>query len=304
MSILLKSTQTQTSHDKNSLKDFEVLRMSATGISIVVRTFNSSRTLGHVLEKLILQDADELIIVDSGSTDSTLALAQAHGAHIICVKPPFNYSESLNRGFAVASNGWVLVLSSHTIPLDTTFLTVIREFAASAPMDVVVGFGSRVLAAPRSVSKTTFGFERMPKTDFQWGAGNTLAVYRKQAWSKHLFRTDLKTAEDLEWFLWAIREGYSGATIPGAIGIYRNQGNCAHMFRKGWAEEKHAQMLLNTGKKPFCDFFASLFIGTAYLFKLWSFGDLPFSFLARQLSHHIGGCLSAFITNKPPSWVK
>jgi glycosyltransferase involved in cell wall biosynthesis len=274
--------------------------MPATGISIVVRTFNSSRTLGHVLEKLILQDADELIIVDSGSTDSTLALAQAHGAHIICVNPPFNYSESLNRGFAAASNEWVLALSSHTIPLDTTFLTVIREFAVSAPMDSVVGFGSRVLAAPRFASKTPFGFKRMPKKDFQWGAGNTLAVYRKQAWSKHLFSTDLKTAEDLEWFLWAIREGYSGATIPSAIGIYRNQGNCLYMFRKGWTEARHAQVLLNSGKKSFLEFLTNFFIGTAYFFKLWVVGDLSLSFMARHLSHHVGGCLSSKLTHGCP----
>jgi glycosyltransferase involved in cell wall biosynthesis len=278
--------------------------MSATGISIVVRTFNSSRTLGHVLEKLILQDADELIIVDSGSTDSTLALAQAHGAHIICVKPPFNYSESLNRGFAVASNEWVLVLSSHTIPLNTDFLTVIREFAVSAPIDIVVGFGSRVLSAPKVVAKHGELFERMPKTDFQWGAGNTLGVYRKRAWLKHLFRTDLKTAEDLEWFLWAIREGYSGATIPGAIGIYRNQGNCLYMFRKGWIEARHAQMLLNTGKKSFWEFFSNFIIGTAYFFKLWAVGDLSLSFMARHLSHHIGGCLSSYANRKSACCIK
>jgi glycosyltransferase involved in cell wall biosynthesis len=278
--------------------------MPATGISIVVRTFNSSRTLGHVLEKLILQDADELIIVDSGSTDSTLALAQAHGAHIICVNPPFNYSESLNRGFAAASNEWVLALSSHTIPLDTTFLTVIREFATSAPMDIVVGFGSRVLAAPRFASKTPFGFKRMPKTDFQWGAGNTLAVYRKQAWSKHLFRTDLKTAEDLEWFLWAIREGYSGATMPSAIGIYRNQGNCLYMFRKGWIEARHAQVLLNSSKKSFLEFFADLIIGTAHFFKLWVVGKLSLPFMARHLSHHVGSCLSSYTNRKSASCVK
>ena len=278
--------------------------MSATGISIVVRTFNSSRTLGHVLEKLILQDADELIIVDSGSTDSTLALAQAHGAHIICVKPPFNYSESLNRGFAASSKEWVLALSSHTIPLNTDFLNVIREFAVSAPTDIVVGFGERVLAAPRFTSKTPFCFKQMPKKDFQWGAGNTLAVYRKQAWSKHLFRTDLKTAEDLEWFLWAIREGYSGATIPGAIGIYRNQGNCLYMFRKGWIEARHAQMLLNTGKKPFWEFFSNFIIGTAYFFKLWAVGDLSLSFMARHLSHHIGGCLSSYANRKSACCIK
>ena len=44
-------------------------------ISILIRTFNSAGTLPSVLDRLELQPEDEIIIVDSGSTDATLAIA-------------------------------------------------------------------------------------------------------------------------------------------------------------------------------------------------------------------------------------
>jgi glycosyltransferase involved in cell wall biosynthesis len=267
-----------------------------TSISVLIRTRDSARTLDQVLDMLRLEGSDELIVVDSGSDDSTLAIAQAFGARIIATEPPFNYSTSLNRGFEIAKNEWVLVLSSHTIPAHKDFMRVIREFAISAPEDVVVGFGSRVFKnILHDSAHSVKGFERMPKTDFQWGAGNILAVYRKSAWEKHPFRTDIKTAEDLEWFVWATSRGYSGAVIHAAVGIYRNQGSCAHMFRKGWNEARLTQILLSRSKKPVGQAVAEMARGTAYFLKLWVLGHLSFGSMARQQSHHIGGSISSLI---------
>jgi hypothetical protein len=135
----------------------------------------------------------------------------------------------------------------------------------------------------------------MPRRNFRWGAGNTLAVYRKSAWEKHHFRPDIKTAEDLEWFVWATNNGYSGAEIRGAVGIYRNQGSCAHMFRKGWNEARQARMLLSSERKPSVQALSELAIGAAYFLKLWLVGDMSFASMARQQSHHFGGCLSSLI---------
>jgi glycosyltransferase involved in cell wall biosynthesis len=264
-----------------------------TGISVLIRTRDSARTLGQVLDMLRLEGSDELIVVDSGSDDSTLAIAQAFGARIIPTEPPFNYSTSLNRGFETAKNEWVLVLSSHTIPAHKAFMNAIREFAVSAPDDVVVGFGSRVFKHKLVESTDSAnGFKRMPRRNFRWGAGNTLAVYRKSAWEKHHFRPGIKTAEDLEWFVWATNSGYAGAEIGGAVGIYRNQGSCAHMFRKGWQEAQQAQMLLSCERKPLGQALSGLAIGVAYFLKLWLGGDMSFASMARQQSHHIGGWLS------------
>jgi glycosyltransferase involved in cell wall biosynthesis len=267
-----------------------------TGISVVIRTRDSSRTLGQVLDMLRLEGSDELIVVDSGSNDSTLAIAQGFGARIIHTEPPFNYSTSLNRGFECAKNEWVLVLSSHTIPAHKGFMNAIREFALSAPEDIVVGFGSRVFKHTLAeFTDPANSFKRMPRANFQWGAGNTLAVYRKSAWDKHNFRPDIKTAEDLEWFVWATNRGYAGAVIHGAVGIYRNQGSCTHMFRKGWNEARQDKILRSCSRKPIGQAVAEVAKGTAYFLKLWVLGYLSFGSMARQQSHHIGGSLSSLI---------
>ena len=48
-------------------------------LSVCIITFNEEANIVRTLES-VKGIADEIIIVDSGSTDATLALAQAHGA--------------------------------------------------------------------------------------------------------------------------------------------------------------------------------------------------------------------------------
>ncbi|MES2517927.1 MAG: glycosyltransferase family 2 protein [Bacteroidota bacterium] len=76
-------------------------------ISIVIITLNSENTLYKVLEAVSW--ADEIVIVDSGSTDKTIEIATQFGAKIV-------YKEfegyGLQKRFAVeqATNDWVLCL--------------------------------------------------------------------------------------------------------------------------------------------------------------------------------------------------
>ena len=55
--------------------------------SIIIRTYNESEHLPSLLEGLTKQslpDSEyEIIVVDSGSTDNTLAIAQTHKSRIV-----------------------------------------------------------------------------------------------------------------------------------------------------------------------------------------------------------------------------
>jgi GT2 family glycosyltransferase len=56
--------------------------MTPTALSCYILTYNSERRLAQVLTS-IQQVADEILIVDSGSTDQTLNIARRFGANIL-----------------------------------------------------------------------------------------------------------------------------------------------------------------------------------------------------------------------------
>src|ERR1041385_8579419 len=119
-------------------------------ISVLIRTFNSAKTLEAVIQRLGLADGDELIIVDSGSRDTTLAIAQQHGAKLLTIDGPFNYSRALNIGFEAAIHPWVLALSSHCIPTSQQHLAQFRKQLALFPESVVVAYGPCLLTEANS----------------------------------------------------------------------------------------------------------------------------------------------------------
>lgn len=269
------------------------------GISVLIRTYDSARTLDDVLRRLPLEENDELIVVDSGSTDPTISLAQSYHARIVLLDRPFNYSAALNRGFEAATNDWVLVISSHSIPQSQNLIETVRNFTRSAPADFVVGYGICHVSALAASDRHELGnkpaeneFRGLQVSDI---GGNGLAVYRKSAWLQHKFNEQVATAEDLEWFLWAQAKGYKAARVAGANAIYRNQGSLAHMFRKGWNEVKQARILLRKQSDTIPHSFYGWVVGNLNFLKLTVERQLPLGSMLRQQSHLLGAFLAKIL---------
>ena len=56
--------------------------------------------------------ADELVVVDTGSTDNTVALAQALGARVEQIEWPGDFAPARNQALQFVSGDWVLVLDA------------------------------------------------------------------------------------------------------------------------------------------------------------------------------------------------
>jgi glycosyltransferase involved in cell wall biosynthesis len=78
-------------------------------LSVVVTTFNSADTLDACLRSVAW--ADEIVVLDSGSTDATLAIAGHYGAQIH-VQPFAGYSAQKQAAIDLAAHDWVLLLDS------------------------------------------------------------------------------------------------------------------------------------------------------------------------------------------------
>ncbi len=72
----------------------------------------------------------EVILVDSGSTDATVSIAESFGARIVQILPEeFTFGRSLNFGFKPATRELVVIASAHVYPVYPDWLeTFLRPF--------------------------------------------------------------------------------------------------------------------------------------------------------------------------------
>jgi rhamnosyltransferase len=215
--------------------------LPTSGISIVVRTYNSARTLDRVLANMQRRGEDEFVVVDSGSTDATLAIAEKHGAVILQPPGPFHYSKSLNHGFRAAKNPWVLVISSHCVPVVSNFLEIYRREVATFAPDVVVGYAPSTLSGqsdPNLCANQTTCYSKADYPRVAQVCGNGNAIYRRRAWEEMPFDETVRTAEDKLWILEALRRGCRFAYVPMARGLNESRYSLDYMFRKGYRDSR------------------------------------------------------------------
>ena len=79
-------------------------------LSVCIITFNEEANIARTL-KSVKDIADEIIVVDSGSTDSTVALAQSHDAKVF-VEAWKGFAAQKNSCLAKATCDWILSLDA------------------------------------------------------------------------------------------------------------------------------------------------------------------------------------------------
>jgi len=78
-------------------------------LSVVVTTLDSADTLPACLASVAW--AEDIVVLDSGSTDATRRIAEAHGARFL-TRPFTGYSEQKQAAIDLARHDWVLLLDS------------------------------------------------------------------------------------------------------------------------------------------------------------------------------------------------
>ncbi len=78
-------------------------------ISIAVIAFNEADRIGHLLRHAVF--ADEVVVVDSGSTDTTVALCESAGARVIH-RPWAGYADQKQFAMEQTRGQWILNLDA------------------------------------------------------------------------------------------------------------------------------------------------------------------------------------------------
>lgn len=189
------------------------------GYSALIRTFNSERTLPATLSCLARQQEPPsgLVVIDSGSTDGTLAALPEWARARKYRGEQFNYSEALNQGIEQVDSEFVLIISSHTSLQNPQALRYALELLRTDDRLGAICF--------IPVNDHTLSHELIGRTEFTGfnGLANTCALYRTALLRERPFRPEVLAAEDQEWTRWLLVERQKQiARISGAGLVYAN----------------------------------------------------------------------------------
>lgn len=85
-----------------------------TGISVVIITRNAAPTLRHTLDAI--QDYDDVVVYDNGSTDSTCAIVQEYANTTLHQGDFLGFGPTKKHAVSLAKHDWVLSLDADEAP--------------------------------------------------------------------------------------------------------------------------------------------------------------------------------------------
>jgi rhamnosyltransferase len=193
--------------------------------SVVIRAFNEQKHIGRLLSGILQQTVRdvEIILVDSGSTDATLAIASQFPVRVVAIRPDeFSFGRSLNRGCAAALGDRIVLASAHVYPVYPDWLEKLL-----VPFDdpaIALSFGKQRGNHTSRFSETQILAKWFPEASSVRGddpfCNNANAAIRKSLWRQRAYDEDLPGLEDLDWAGWALAQGHRIAYVADAEVIH------------------------------------------------------------------------------------
>lgn len=226
-------------------------------VSVVILTKDEAANLAECLDACLGQfrEGDEAIVVDSASSDATLAIAEQYAlafpgrVRVHAFPVNVSFGEARNTGVEMARHDVIVFVSADAVP-EHGWLDALRRTIARA--DIVYG---RQRHTPPRVNPTTVSrglryrhFERehaaaLPETY----ASNVNAAYRRFAFSTLRFDGDLPGSEDVAFAkmarLTGLRLAYAREAVVRHKDVASLKGEWRKHLREGAAQAQLRPLL-------------------------------------------------------------
>lgn len=173
-------------------------------VSIVIRSFNEERHIGRLLTGIVRQTAPtpEIVLVDSGSTDATVAIASQFPVQIVTIAPAeFTFGRSLNRGIAATRGDVVILASAHVYPRFDDWIARMTEPFADPRVALVYGKqrgNEQTKFSEHQIFRTWFPDDSNPDQATPF-CNNANAAIRRTEWVEVPYDEQLTGLEDIDW---------------------------------------------------------------------------------------------------------
>lgn len=182
--------------------------------SIIIRAYNEEKHIGRLLTGIAAQTIRDvqIILVDSGSTDKTIQIAQQFPVKVVSVRPEeFSFGRSLNMGIEQAKGEFVVMASAHVYPVYPDWLETLLAPFKDAKVGLVYG-------KQRGTATTQFSEHQIFRHWFPENStirqttpfcNNANAAIRRTLWQVQAYDEALPGLEDLAWGKWVQEKGYA-----------------------------------------------------------------------------------------------
>ena len=231
---------------------------SAPRVTVVVLVKDGARYLPSLVDALDAQEIEgglEVLAIDSGSTDGSGQILEAHGARVIRVPAAsFDHGATRNLGAREARGDAVVFLSQDALPADARFVRSLVErlekdkrlagaFARQVPRpeadpltrrDLALWVAARpearavFLPAPETLAALS-PLERHRLLAFD----DVASAVRRDVLVAHPFEKT-RFGEDVEWAQRVLRLGFGVAYVPEAVVFHSHSRTARGLFRRNY----------------------------------------------------------------------
>ncbi len=257
-------------------------------VSVIVVARDEEENIGRCLAGVVSQKTDfnfEILVVDSGSKDGTVAVAASYGARVMEIPAgSFQHGGTRQMASREAEGEFLVYIVADAVPEDESWLVELVRPLRDAP-EVAGAFsrqlprrGAGTLEALRIEHRVSFGEKRKvrqitPELDF-WSMSpeerlrfcefdDVSCCRRKSVLIDHPI-PPVDWAEDLLWALEVLPAGFKIVYEPSSVVRHSHKDTIAHAFRRGYLDQ--AVVLERFGVLYF-DSGRALLRGTVHIYK-------------------------------------
>ncbi len=219
--------------------------MGKINASIIILTKNPGNTFKVVLDRVFLQNfkSFETIIIDSGSTDETLKIAESYPVKIIKIEPSkFGHGRTRNLGVKIAEGKYIVYLTHDAIPKNEMWLAELLKPFIDRKIAAV--YGRQIPKDEESTLDKLFfsvlyGNKKIEWTEGSYTSGDNIfsdanSAIRKELLLENPYDDDIIVSEDYEWANRIIHNGYKVVYQPKAVVIHSHSYNLTSLFKRNF----------------------------------------------------------------------